>query len=83
MELRICSKARPAANIAKVLINGTYPHVDIPAATPAMLASAIPQSICLSGNSFLNTPVLVAAARSASKTIRLSCSLPSSTKALP
>ena len=27
-----CSKALPAANIAKELINGTYPQVDIPAA---------------------------------------------------
>ena len=38
MELRTCSKARPAANIAKELINGTFPQVESPAAIPAMFA---------------------------------------------
>ena len=46
-----------------------------------VLHSAIPQSICLSGNSFLKIPVLVASARSASRTTTSSCSLPSSTRA--
>ena len=71
------------ANMAKVLTNGTNPQVDIPAATFVIFASAIPQSIWRSGNAFLNTPVFVAAARSASKTTRFSCSFPSSTKAFP
>ena len=44
-ELRTCSKARPAANIAKVLAKGTFPVVAIPAAIPIMLHSAIPQSM--------------------------------------
>ena len=51
------------------------------AAIPIILHSAIPQSICLSGNSFLKIPVLVASARSASRTTTSSCSLPSSTRA--
>ena len=42
-----------------------------------------PQSINLSGKAALNFPVFVAAARSASKTTRLSCSFPNSTKASP
>ena len=48
-ELRTCSKARPAANMAKELTNGILPVVASPAAIPTMLLSAIPQSICLSG----------------------------------
>ena len=35
---------RLGANIAKELINGTFPQVDNPAAIPVMLHSAIPQS---------------------------------------
>ena len=66
-----------------MLAKGTFPHVDIPAAIPTMLHSAIPQSINLSGKAALNFPVFVAAARSASKTTRLSCSFPNSTKASP
>ena len=69
--LRICSKARPAANMAKELAKGTRPMVERPAATSTMLHSAMPQSKCRSGNAFLNTPVLVAAARSASSTTRV------------
>ena len=68
MEFLTCSKALPAANIAKVDANGIFPVAAIPAATPIMFDSAIPQSKCLSGNFFLNMPVFVAAARSASKT---------------
>ena len=44
------------------------PVAAIPAATPIIFDSAIPQSKNLSGNFFLNIPVFVAAARSASKT---------------
>ena len=83
MEFLTCSKALPAANMAKLLTKGILPIVDKPAAMPVMLHSAIPQSICLSGYAFLNTPVLVAAARSASNTTRLGYSAPSSTNALP
>lgn len=72
-----------AANIANVLAKGTFPQVDNPAAIPIILASAIPQSICLSGNSFLKMAVFVAAARSASSTTISSCSFASSTSALP
>ena len=72
MELRICSKALPAANIAKLLAKGTRPIVDKPAATPIMLHSAMPQLKWRSGNAFLKVPVFVAAARSASSTTRLS-----------
>ena len=45
IELRTCSNARPAANIAKVLANGTMPVVERPAAIPIILHSAIPQSM--------------------------------------
>ena len=45
MELRTCSKALPAANMAKVDAKGTLPVVASPAAIPIMLDSAIPQSI--------------------------------------
>ena len=83
MEFLICSNARPAANIAKELANGTFPAAARPAATPIMLLSAIPQSINLSGCAFLNTPVFVAAARSASSTTTFSCAVPSSAKAFP
>ena len=68
MEFLTCSKARPEANMAKVLATGIFPVRERPAAIPIMFDSAIPQSICLSGNFFLKTPVLVAAARSASST---------------
>ena len=39
MEFLTCSKERPAANIANVLINGTYPQVLMPAAIPVIFAS--------------------------------------------
>ena len=38
MELRTCSHARPAANMAKVFVKGFLPQ----AARPVMLASAMP-----------------------------------------
>ncbi len=44
MEFLTCSKARPAANIAKVEANGIFPQVDSPAATAIMFPSAMPQS---------------------------------------
>ena len=81
MEFLTCSKALPAANMANVLAKGTFPQVERPAAIPIISASAIPQSICLSGNAFLNTAVFVAAARSASSTTTSGCSVPISTKA--
>ena len=83
MELRTCSKARPAANIAKVDAKGTSPIAAAPAATASMLPSAMPQLKWRSGKAFLNTEVLVAPERSASKTMTSSCSLPSSASALP
>ena len=42
MELRTCSHARPAANMAKVLVNGFLPQAARPAVTPVMLASEMP-----------------------------------------
>ena len=65
-------QALPAANIANVLANGIFPEAARPAATPIILASAIPQSKNRSGYAFLKIPVLVAAARSASSTTRFS-----------
>ena len=82
MEFLTCSYARPAANIANVLANGTIPAAARPAATPIILPSAIPQSMKRSGCAFLNTPVFVAEARSASSTTRSLCSEPSSASAL-
>lgn len=67
-----CSKALPAANIAKLEANGTSPMVLSPAATQIIFASAMPQLIWRSGNAFLKMPVFVAADRSASSTTRLS-----------
>ena len=83
MELRTCSKARPEANMAKEEAKGTRPVVDIPAATQIMLASAMPQSKCRWGKAFWKVWVLVALARSASRTTRFSCSAPSAARALP
>ena len=83
MELRICSKARPAANMAKLEAKGTSPMVEAPAAAATMSHSAMPQSKCRWGNAFWKMEVLVAPARSASKTIRSGCSAPSSFSALP
>ena len=70
-------------SMAKELANGTLPVVAIPAATPIIFPSAIPQSMWRSGKAFLKVPVLVAAARSASRTTTSSCFFPNSTKALP
>ena len=42
MELRTCSKARPAANMAKLLAKAVLPQAASPAATPIMSASAMP-----------------------------------------
>lgn len=47
------------------------------------IKSGAPQSKWRSGNAFLNMPVLVDAARSASSTTMSSCSRPSSTSAAP
>ena len=49
MELRICSKARPAANMAKLEANTTMPMEAAPAATAIILPSAMPQLKCRSG----------------------------------
>ena len=70
-------------SMAKELANGTFPVAARPAATPIILPSAIPQSMCLSGNTFWKIAVLVAPARSASSTTRSSCSFPISTRAFP
>ena len=83
MEFLTCSKALPAANMAKELAKGIFPVVARPAATPIILPSAMPQSIWRSGNAFLNTPVFVAPARSASRTTMFSFSAPSCARALP
>ena len=77
------SNALPAANIAKELANTSLPVVAIPAATPIILASAIPQSKNLSGYAALNVPVFVAAARSASRTTRSGRFSASITRASP
>ena len=69
-------------NIAKVEAKGILPAAARPAATLTILPSAIPQSKNLSGNFFLKTPVLVAAARSASSTTKSYFS-PNSASALP
>ena len=69
--------------MAKLEAKGTSPMAAAPAATAIMLPSAMPQLKCRSGKAFLNTPVLVAPARSASKTMMSSCSCPSSTRAAP
>ena len=42
MELRTCSQARPALNMAKELANGFFPQAARPAAKPIMSASAMP-----------------------------------------
>ena len=83
MELRTISKARPAANMAKELAKTVLPAAARPAATPIMLASAMPQSKNRSGQAFLKMPVLVAAARSASRTIRSGYWAENSARALP
>ena len=83
MELRTCSKARPAANMAKLEAKGTSPMAAAPAAADIISASAMPQLKWRSGNAFLNTAVLVAPARSASNTIRSGWEAPSSASALP
>ena len=49
MELRTCSKARPAANIANVEQKTFLPAAAMPAATPTMLPSAMPASKKRSG----------------------------------
>ena len=83
MELRIISKALPAANIANVLAHTILPDTARPAAAAYIFCSAIPILKNLSGYSFANTAVLVEPERSASITTRLSYFLPSSTSALP
>ena len=83
MELRTISKARPAANMAKELAKTVFPAAAIPAATPIMFSSAMPQSKKRSGQAFLKMPVLVAAARSASRTMSSGYLGASSARALP
>ena len=83
MELRTISNARPAANMAKEDANTFLPVDAMPAATPIILASAMPQSMKRSGHAFLNMPVFVAAARSASSTIRSGYSAESAASASP
>jgi hypothetical protein len=68
MELRTCSKARPAANMAKVLVNTFLPQVDRPAATVVMLASAMPMLKKRSGYLSANFLLMVEPDRSASST---------------
>ena len=50
MTLRTCSKARPAANMAKLDAKTVLPVAARPAATPIILPSAMPQSKKRSGN---------------------------------
>ena len=69
--------------MAKLEAKGTSPMAAAPAATAIILPSAMPQSKWRSGKAFWKVPVLVAPARSASNTIRSSCSAPSSFRALP
>ncbi len=83
MELRMISKARPAANMAKELANTFFPVEARPAAMPIISHSAMPQLINRWGNAARNSLVMVAPARSASST-RMSGSWAAySTKALP
>ena len=83
MELRTCSNARPAANIANEEANTFFPAAASPAEIPIILLSAMPQSKNRSGYAFLKPPVLVAAARSASSTTRSGYSSASSIRAAP
>ena len=83
MELRICSKARPAANMAKEDAKGTKPLAAKPAATHIMSASAMPQLKWRSGYALANMPVLVEPARSASSTTTFSCAAPRATRPRP
>ncbi len=69
--------------MAKVAAKGTSPMVLRPAATSIILASAMPQSKWRSGKAFWKILVLVAPARSASRTTRFSVTAPSSFRALP
>ena len=83
MEFLICSHALAEANMANVLAKTVFPAAARPAAKDIILPSAIPISRNLSGTAFLNVIVLVAFARSASKTIIFSLSLPYCTNASP
>jgi len=79
-----CSKALPAANIAKLEAKGTSPIVLNPAATHIIFASAMPQLMWRFGYAFLKISVFVAAERSASNTTSLSAPSPAnSLSALP
>ena len=66
--MRICSYARPAPKTAKVDANGIFPAEAKPAATPIILASAIPVLKKRSLYSLANTEVFVDEDKSASKT---------------
>ena len=83
MELRTCSQARPEAKIANVFVKGLKPQVDIPAATPVMLHSAMPMSKKRSGYLAAKPFVMVALERSASKTTSSGYCSASSTSASP
>ena len=83
MELRTCSHALPLAKMAKVFVKGLKPQVDIPAATPVMLHSAMPMSKKRSGYFAAKPFVIVAPAKSASKTTSSGYFSASSTSASP
>ena len=83
MELRTCSNARPAANIANVLANTMFPLVAIPAAAAIILPSAIPKLKCCSGATFFTSPVFVEPDKSASSTRIFLFSFASSASAFP
>ncbi len=82
MELRTCSHARPAANMAKELANTFLPVVAIPAAIDIILPSAIPILKNRSGYLSLKLADIVQQAKSASSTTTFSL-LPYSANASP
>ena len=81
--MRICSNARPVANIAKEETNGVLPAAARPAPTEIKFCSAIPTLKKRSGQTFLNVSVLVDFDKSASNTIIFVFSLPMRANALP
>ena len=81
--MRICSKARPVANIEKEETNGILPAAARPAPTEIKFCSAIPTLKKRSGHAPLKVSVLVDLDKSASKTIIFVFSLPMRASALP
>ena len=69
--------------MAKLDTKGTSPMVDRPAATPIMLASAMPQSKKRSGATFWNMAVQVETDRSASSTTSSGCSAANACRVAP